>query len=183
MNRRGGKSHRAGQRRIEGHKLQFLPGDNDHRQHNREDWQQLERGRLSLKTDDLGTVDIEWDKVTSVTAAAPFDVEDLAGHRYLGSLQPESPGQLRIEWKGTRETVALQSVVRIRRLDTSFWGRLDGSLDLGASYTSATSRYSWRSATSGSILAARRPGTNAAATPTIAVTAAIAVSDTGSMLG
>ena len=41
--------------------------------------QQLDRGRLQLKTDDLGTVEIEWDKVASVTATAPFDVDDVAG--------------------------------------------------------------------------------------------------------
>jgi hypothetical protein len=104
--------------------------------------QQLERGRLSLKTDDLGTVEIEWDKVASVTAAAPFDLDDLSGRRYMGSLRPAPPGKLRIEWTGSTETVDLLSVVRMRRLDTSFWKRLDGSLDVGASYTSATSLFS-----------------------------------------
>jgi Protein of unknown function, DUF481 len=104
--------------------------------------QQLERGRLQLKTDDLGTVEIEWDKVASVTATAPFDVDDLAGNRYLGSLAPgPGTGQLVIAWKGHAETVDLLKVVRIRRLDTSFWGRLDGSLDVGASYTSASSLF------------------------------------------
>jgi hypothetical protein len=103
--------------------------------------QQLERGRLSLKTDNLGTVEIEWDKVRGVTATAPFDVEDVSGRRYLGSLQTEPSGQLRIEWKGTSETVDLLRVVRVRRLATSFWKRLDGSLDVGASYTSATSLF------------------------------------------
>lgn len=103
--------------------------------------QQLERGRLSLKTDDLGTVEIEWDKVESVTAAAPFDVDDLSGKRYMGSLQPNPPGQLRIAWAGSEETVALLSVVRMRRLNKSFWKRLDGSVDVGASYISATSLF------------------------------------------
>jgi hypothetical protein len=103
--------------------------------------QQLERGRLSLKTDDAGTVEIEWDKVQSVTAAAPFDVDDIAGGRYLGSLQPEGARRLRIEWKGASASVELLDVVRIRRLSTSFWDRLDGSLDVGAGYTSATSLF------------------------------------------
>jgi hypothetical protein len=104
--------------------------------------QQLERGRLSLKTDDMGTVDIEWDKVTSVAAQAPFDVDDLRGNRYLGSLVPGPvAGQLLIVWAGRTETVDVGSVVRMRRLDKSFWKRLDGSLDLGASYTSASSLF------------------------------------------
>ena len=104
--------------------------------------QQLERGRLQLKTDDLGTVEIEWDKVASVSAAAPFDVEDLRGRRYMGSLAPGSAaGQMQIAWTGTTETVEHGLVVRIRRLNKSFWGRLNGSLDVGASYTSASSLF------------------------------------------
>ena len=84
--------------------------------------QQLERGRLQVKTDDLGTVEIEWDKVSSVTAAAPFDVDDLPGNRYMGSLAPGPlPGQLLIAWKGQTATVDQSTVVRIRRLNTSFW--------------------------------------------------------------
>ena len=101
--------------------------------------EQLERGRLRLKTDDLGTVEIEWDKVTSVAASAPFDVDDLRGHRYLGSLLPApTAGEVVISWRGTADTVKLADIVRIRRLDVSFWKRLDGSLDVGASYTSAS---------------------------------------------
>jgi hypothetical protein len=99
----------------------------------------LERGRLSFKTDDIGTIEIEWDKVKSVTAAAPFDLDDLKGYRYMGALAPGlTEGEMLVAWAGRTATVALASVVRIRRLNTSFWGRLDGSLDVGASYTSAS---------------------------------------------
>lgn len=101
--------------------------------------QQLQRGYLRLKTDNLGTVEIEWDKVASVSAAAPFDVDDLHGNLYLGSLAPGAEaGQLQIDWRGRTATVELSAVVRMRRLHTSFWERLEGSLDLGASYTSAS---------------------------------------------
>ncbi len=100
---------------------------------------QVERGRLRLSTDDAGTLEIEWDKVASVSAVAPFDVDDLSGRRYLGSLVPgPAAGQMLIVWKGQTETVDLSSIVRLRRLDVSFWSRLDGSLDMGASYTSAS---------------------------------------------
>ena len=100
---------------------------------------QLERGHLRLSTDDMGTLEIEWDKVVSVSAAAPFDVDDLRGNRYLGALVPGPvAGQLLIVWRGNTDTVELRSIFRLRRLSTSFWERLDGSLDLGASFTSAT---------------------------------------------
>jgi hypothetical protein len=101
--------------------------------------QQLERGYLRLKTDDVGTLEIEWDKVRSVTASAPFDVDDLGGNRYVGSLAPGlEAGQLQIVASEGAQTVDLLSLVRIRRLSKSFWKRLDGSIDVGASYTSAS---------------------------------------------
>jgi Protein of unknown function, DUF481 len=104
--------------------------------------EQLERGRLTFKTDDLGTVEIEWDKVVSVSASAPFDVDDLRGNRYMGSLAPGlAEGQMLVAWAGRVATVDLLAVIRMRRLNTSFWRRLDGSLDVGASYTSASSLF------------------------------------------
>lgn len=103
---------------------------------------QLDRGRLTFKTDDMGTVTIEWNKVKSVAATAPFDVDDVHGNRYLGSLAPGSvPGQVVISWDGHTDTLELANVIRLRRLSTSFWKRLDGSFDMGASYTSATSLF------------------------------------------
>jgi hypothetical protein len=118
--------------------------------------QQLERGRLQLKTDDLGTVEIEWDKITSVAAAAPFDVDDLRGNRYMGALVPgPAAGQVLIVWAGRTDTVELSEVVRIRRLAKSFWSRLDGALDVGASYASASSLFKLDLAGS---LGVERPG-------------------------
>lgn len=99
----------------------------------------LERGRLALKTDDMGTLQIEWDKVKSVTAAAQFDIANLEGHRYIGSLQSTSvAGELRIVTAGGPNVVRLIDIGDIQRVGSSFWKRLDGSLDVGASYTSAT---------------------------------------------
>jgi hypothetical protein len=48
---------------------------------------------------------------------------------------------VQITWKGQTEDVEMARVVRVRRLDTSFWKRLDGALDVGASYSSATSLF------------------------------------------
>jgi len=100
---------------------------------------QLERGRLRLSTDDLGTVEIEWDNVGSVAATAIFDIDDVQGRRFVGSLQPAAEaGKLDIVGAGGTVTVELLRLVRMRRLDKRFWSRLDGSLDVGASYTSAS---------------------------------------------
>src|SRR5262245_40050738 len=52
----------------------------------------LERGRVRVKTDDMGTIDIEWDKVTRVTAARTFEVETSDGQRYIGALSSTADG-------------------------------------------------------------------------------------------
>jgi putative salt-induced outer membrane protein YdiY len=138
--------------------------------------EQLERGRLSFKTDDMGTVEIEWDKVASVSATAPFDVDDLHGNRYLGSLAPApAPGQVVIAWKGLTAAVDLAAVVRIRRLDTSFWKRLDGSLDVGASYTSASELFKLDA---GGTLGFERPGYEISADASATLSTQTGVDDT-----
>ena len=102
----------------------------------------LERGRLTFSTDDMGTLAIEWDKVASVTAAASFEIEDLKGGQYFGSLRPapDSGAVAIVERDGTR-VVELLSVARISRLGASFWERLEGAVDVGASYTSSSDLY------------------------------------------
>jgi hypothetical protein len=99
---------------------------------------ELDRGRLTFKTDDMGTLAIEWDKIRSVTATATFDVEDVQGHRYVGSLQPGPTGsELRIGSGEGAPTVALARVIRMRRIGATFWQRLNGSLDVGTSYNAS----------------------------------------------
>lgn len=138
--------------------------------------QQLERGRLQLKTDDLGTVEIEWDKVASVAAAAPFDVDDLSGGRYMGALVPGPvAGQMLIVWGDRTDTVELWTLFRIRRLNKSFWKRLDGSLDVGASYTSASSLFNLDLVGNLGVL---RPGYEVAADASSTVTSQPDVEDT-----
>jgi hypothetical protein len=104
--------------------------------------QQVDRGRLELKTDDLSTVQIEWDKVASVSADATFDIEDLPGNRYVGSLKAgDRAGQVGIVSGDGVHFLEMTAVARMRRIDHGFWNRLEGSLDLGAGYTSATSLF------------------------------------------
>jgi hypothetical protein len=99
----------------------------------------LERGRLLFKTDDMGTLEIEWDNVASVAAAAIFEVDDLEGARYYGSLlPPPRDGALSLSGPDGVRNLDLLAVSRIARLGSTFWNRLDGAIDFGTSYTSAS---------------------------------------------
>ncbi len=138
--------------------------------------EQLERGKLVFKTDDMGTLQIEWEKLQGVTAKAIFDVEMLDGRRYVGALQTTPvPGELRIVSSGGESVVRLLDVVAVYRIGATFWKRLDGSLDTGASYTRASKLFTLDvSAT----VVTRKPGFEISASGTTTVTSQPGVEDT-----
>lgn len=99
----------------------------------------MQKGRLTLGTDDMGTLEIEWGNVTQVTAPEFFEVERMGGGLLFGSLRP-GPGEgvLEVVTDWGNETVPLRRVARIQLVKSGFWERFKGSIDLGASYTSAS---------------------------------------------
>jgi len=98
----------------------------------------LEKGRLQVSTDDLGTVYIEWDKIVSVTAPEVFRLETSTGLRLMGRLATSASGHLDVIDQTGSVSVVLTDVVSIYPIGRSFWRRLDGGLDLGLSYTQSS---------------------------------------------
>jgi len=99
----------------------------------------MTKSRLELKTDDMGTLQIEWDNVTQVTAPEFFEVENMDGGLSLGALRPGKGGdtlEVVADW-GTDE-LELWQVARIQLVKGGFWDKFRGSFDVGAGYTSAT---------------------------------------------
>jgi Protein of unknown function, DUF481 len=99
----------------------------------------LSRNQLQLSTDNLGTVNIEWDKVVAVTTAGQFDIAMRDGRRMVGRLGPAPPGQIGIVDAGGGTTaVVTVDIVSLAPIHSGFFQRIDGSLDLGASYTQSS---------------------------------------------
>jgi len=99
----------------------------------------MSKGRLELGTDDMGTVQIEWGNVAQVTAPEFFEVEDMEGGLYFGSLRPgRAEGALEVVADWGENALLLRRVARIQLVKSGFWDRFRGSVDVGASYTSAT---------------------------------------------
>jgi len=98
----------------------------------------LDRGRLQVSTDHLGTVYIEWDKVVSVTAGRTFRVETATGLRLLGPLATTTAGHLDVVQETGTVQVDGPEVVYIAPIGRSFWSQLDGGLNLGLSYTQSS---------------------------------------------
>jgi hypothetical protein len=108
----------------------------------------LLQGQLKLKTDHAGTIYIEWEFVDYLTSPAFFEVETETGEFIYGSLGAGAEKR-RLLVSGEEETVVLDmvTVVEIMPLERTFWDRVDGSVDLGLSYTGAdrTLQYSLES--------------------------------------
>ena len=98
----------------------------------------LQQGMLQFKTDTMSTVYIKWDRVAEITAPETFEVETTDGIRLHGPLASGGRGKLVIDIGLRTVTVNLMDVVRISLLKRGFWNRIDGSVDLGASYTKSS---------------------------------------------
>jgi hypothetical protein len=98
--------------------------------------QQLDRGRLQIKTDDAGTIEIEWEAIASLSAAHEFEVTTRDEQRVVGSLTP-APGRSIVVTAsdGTTESFAMDAITEIVQIGKSFWTKLDGSFNAGFSYT------------------------------------------------
>jgi hypothetical protein len=95
----------------------------------------LNRGQLELSTDDVGTLYFEWDKIVSLSAVGQFDVTTTDGRRFLGGLAAGDPKTLVIVEVATRVPLPMIEVATIAPIGASFWKKLDGSIDVGYSYT------------------------------------------------
>jgi hypothetical protein len=98
---------------------------------------ELNRGKLSYKTDDMGTLSVEWDKVAHLTSTNYFDVENTLGVRFFGRLAAsDEPGELLVILADTVR-LRMMNIVAISRIRASFWSRLDGYVDLGLDFQKA----------------------------------------------
>ncbi len=104
----------------------------------------LERGKLSLSTDSMGTVKIEWEDVERVSSQWSFEVETETGLRTFGSLSPATePQTMEIIGEGSRNTLNQTSVVRLTQIEAGFLARLEGYVDLGFNFARANRATSW----------------------------------------
>jgi uncharacterized protein DUF481 len=97
---------------------------------------EMRQGKLEIKTDDAGTISIEWDKIASVTTADQYEVTLRTGSQLLGRLRPGATGRaLAVEGIGGISSPAMDDVASFEHIKKTFWSRIDGSFDLGGSYT------------------------------------------------
>ena len=98
----------------------------------------LDRGTLQISTDPLGTVSVHWGEVAAVASPREFEVQVAAGFQYYGSLGPAPSGEVAIaDAGGNQVMLALADIIRVAPIGSTFWSRMDGSVDAGSSFTQA----------------------------------------------
>jgi len=92
----------------------------------------LSRGKLDFSTDDMGTLSVEWDKVTSIRSTTRFQVQTAVGFWFAGTFPPsDRPGWMVVAGTDDVVTLEMASVVQIDRFERVFWQRLKGNIDFG----------------------------------------------------
>ena len=102
---------------------------------------ELAQGKLTFKTDNAGTLYVEWDKIVSLESRQRLQLELSDGNRRIGSVtaSPE-PGQLQLldARTGASAILPLSTIVHIYPIDEGDrLARFDGYLTAGYNYTKA----------------------------------------------
>jgi len=104
----------------------------------------FDRARLTLSTDGMDTVTVHWDHVSQVLSPRTFEVETTSGATYYGALATTTALELGIQqFDGSVRRLPLGEVIRLTPIGTSFWGRIDGGIDLGFSFSQANLETRW----------------------------------------
>ena len=99
----------------------------------------LEYGILTLKTDNMSTLNIEWPAVRAVTSKFAFSIERNDGSKHAGIITTSPDGtELLVESEQGTTRIPMGDVERITRFSPRFWDRIDGGLSLGFSYTKSS---------------------------------------------
>jgi len=102
----------------------------------------LEKGKLALKTDYAGTVQIDWAMVRAFDTDQQFEILTRFGGRYTGMPQ-RSADTLEIVTDAGRASIPPVDVTVLTPLGDgerpSFWERVDGAIDAGYSFTRGNS--------------------------------------------
>jgi len=99
------------------------------------DLKSMRSGLLQLSTNNMGTINIEWDKVKEIRTDKFYQIELDDGRIYFGSLQPSDKKDM-VLVKGVTmdKRLYFTHIVEITRIKETFWEILGGYIQLGVSY-------------------------------------------------
>lgn len=100
----------------------------------------LRRGQLTVKTDDVGTLTVEWTKVVTLVTLTEFDISLQDGRNLFGRIDAGLAGQLLVvDASGAvSEAISIDDVVTLAPIRARFFQNIDGAIDVGSSYTQSS---------------------------------------------
>ena len=99
----------------------------------------MEYGTLALKTDQMGTLRIEWPAVRSVSSKFAFAIEKTGGAKFYGTVTTSPDGAALLVTDGAKvERIQMDEVERLSRYSLTFWNRINGNLAVGFSFSKAS---------------------------------------------
>jgi len=103
---------------------------------------QLDLGILTVSTDHVGTVSVEWVAVVSVESTQLFEVILSDGGQLVGTFDPGPvSGKLEVSRpEGGTAILEYDRIVQIGQLGRTMWRRWRGDINLGASFASANNQ-------------------------------------------
>ena len=94
----------------------------------------LDKGYLSLSTDFMGTVKIQWDGIKTIDSDYFFRVRTQTGPRYFGAIgESQQRGHIEILHAEGTEDYSLADVVSIQPIEPTMRDRIDLSVNVGYS--------------------------------------------------
>jgi len=105
---------------------------------------ELTRGRLLCKTDAMGDVHIKWEHIVAIDSDKTLEIEMSSGQRYFGTLRAgEAPGEITVAAGQASSSIRTANVAFVKQVNPSFWGKLDGNIDFGASFTQGDNQFDY----------------------------------------
>lgn len=100
----------------------------------------LDGGILKLSTDSMGTINIEWQEISTLESKYLYEVRMGSGDRFLGRIDPsERPGQLLVTDLDGEHKLEWLQVVQMRPIEDEFLDQIDIYFSAGYSYNRASS--------------------------------------------
>jgi len=102
---------------------------------------EMSYGKLSAKTDDMGTISIKWDKIVAIESRYWFRIRTKGGRLVYGQVQGAGvPGILKIVYREQETVLMMASIVEITPIRQGFWDKTRFSVALGYNWTQANSQ-------------------------------------------
>src|SRR6516225_2850669 len=99
----------------------------------------LEFGILTLSTDNMSTLSIEWPAVRSIASKFEFAIERNNGSKYHGTIATSEDGtDLVVTSDAGTVRFPMTQLERISRFSPNFWDRINGGLSVGFSYSKSS---------------------------------------------